>query len=368
MKITLPFYLKLACVLIILICIGDLAIVGKTLLAPLLFAFLFALLLLPLSNFLENKLKFHRALAAAISVIALLIGVSVIIYSLSSQIANLTKEWPALKQQVSGLFHNLQEWFENTFNVAIHKQKEYINQTTSKVLNSGGNIIEQTVISISTLLLLLIFTLIYTFFILLYRRHLMLFIVSAFTEKHLNTIYEISEEIKSIVRKYITGLFFQMAILIALSSLVFWLIGIKYVFLLALLVGVLNLIPYLGIYTALLIGICITFATTDPHHALFLAIAVIGIHMVDSNFLMPKIVGSQIKINPLIIILGVVTGEMIWGIPGMFLSVPYLAMAKIIFDRANGMKPWGLLLGDEDAPIKKIKLFKKSKKKNDTEN
>src|SRR6185437_15535064 len=149
-----------------------------------------------------------------------------------------------------------------------------------------------------------------------------------------------------------------------LSSLVFWLIGIKYVFLLALLVGVLNLIPYLGIYTALFIGICITFATSDPHHALYLAIAVIGIHLVDSNFLMPKIVGSQIRINPLIIILGVVVGEMMWGIPGMFLSVPYLAMAKIIFDRVEGMKAWGILLGEEEEQNRKIKMkFGKFKRK-----
>ena len=355
MKITFPFYLKLFCGLIILIAGGFLAVIGKTILAPLLFALLFALLLLPLSNFLENKLKFPRVLTAIISVIALLVGVSIIIYSLSSQIANLTKEWPLLKEQVAALFHNLQEWFENTFNVAMTKQTEYINKTTSKVLSSGGSIIEQTVVSASTVLLFLIFTLVYTFFILLYRRLLMRFIITAFTEKHLPMIYEIAEEIKSIVRKYITGLFFQMFIIVAVSSLVFWLIGIKYVFLLALLVGVLNLIPYIGIYTALFIGLCITFATSDPHHALYLAIAVVAIHTVDSNFLMPKIVGSQIKINPLLIIVGVVAGEMVWGIPGMFISVPYLAMAKIIFDRVEGMKPWGVLLGD-DEPVKKIKL------------
>lgn len=350
--------------LIILIAGGFLAIIGKTVLAPLLFALLFALLLLPLSNFFENKLRFPRSLAGIVSVIIFLIGVSIIIYSLSSQISNLTKEWPSLKEQVGKLFQNLQTWFESTFNVNAYKQTEYIDKTTSKVLSSSGGIIEQTVVSVSTFLLLSIFTLIYTFFILLYRRHLMRFIVAAFSEKHHSVIYEISEEIKSIVRKYITGLFFQMAILVALSSLIFWIIGIKYVFLLALLLGVLNLIPYLGIYTALFVGICITFATSDPHHALYLAIAVIGIHMVDSNFLMPKIVGSQIKINPLIIILGVVVGEMIWGIPGMFLSVSYLAMAKIIFDRVEGMKSWGFLLGEEEEPNQKIKLkFGKSKKK-----
>jgi len=357
MKNTFPFYLKLACVLIILIAGGFLAIVGKTFLSPLLFAFLFALLLLPLSNFLENKLKFPRSLAAIISVIFFLTGASIIIYSLSSQIAGLSGEWPLLKTQLGGLFHNLQQWIGNTFNVNINKQTEYIDKTTSKVLSSSGSILGETVISISTTLLLLIFTLIYTFFILFYRRHLMKFIVVAFTEKNRSVIYDITEEIKFIVRKYITGLFFQMAILVALSCLIFWLIGIKYVFLLALLVGVLNLVPYLGNYTALFVGICITCATSDGNHAIYVAIAVIGIHLIDSNFLMPKIVGSKVKINPLIIILGVVIGEMVWGITGMFLSVPYLAMAKIIFDRVEGMKSWGLLLGEEEEPGRKIKMI-----------
>lgn len=355
MKIVLPFYLKLASVLIILIGGGYLAIIGKNILSPLFFAFLFALLLLPLSNFMENKLKFPRGLAAILAVIAFLIGISIIIYSLSSQISDLTKEWPLLESQVIGLFHSFQHWFENTFNVNIHKQTEYLDKTTSKVLNSSGAILENTVISISTFLLLLTFTLIYTFFILLYRRHLMRFIVSAFSQKHFAIISEISEEIKSIVRKYITGLFIQMVILIIVACGIFWIIGIKYVFLLGLLVGVLNLIPYIGIYTALFIGFCVTFATSDAHHALYLVIAIIGIHLVDSNFLMPKIVGSKVKINPLIIILGVVIGEMVWGIPGMFLSVPYLAMAKIIFDRTEGLQSWGLLLSDEEEPIRKTR-------------
>jgi predicted PurR-regulated permease PerM len=84
-------------------------------------------------------------------------------------------------------------------------------------------------------------------------------------------------------------------------------------------------------------------------------IAIICIHLADSNFLMPKIVGSQVKINPLIVILGVIIGEMLWGISGMFLSIPYLAIAKVIFDRAEGLQPWGILLGEEEHTPKKVK-------------
>jgi len=85
------------------------------------------------------------------------------------------------------------------------------------------------------------------------------------------------------------------------------------------------------------------------------AIAVIGIHIVDSNFLMPKIVGSKVKINPLMVILGVVAGELLWGIPGMFLSIPYLAIAKVIFDRIKNLQSLGILLGDEETKPKNFR-------------
>ncbi len=352
-----PFYIKLACALIILIGLGFLVIIGKSVLLPLLFSFLFAILLLKPANFLENKLHFSRAIAAGVAVLLFITSCAAIVYLLGSQISDLSQEWPALKSQLTDLFHNLQMWLQNAFRIKMATQTEYIDTTTHKVLESGGTLIERTVLSISSIVLLLVFVLIYTFFILLYRRHLMRFLVAAFTEKYISIIYDISEQIKYIIRKYITGLFFQMVIVVVLAGLVFWLLGIKYVILLALLVGVLNLIPYVGIFTALLISMLITFATSDGSHALYVGITVICIHLIDSNFLMPKIVGSQVKINPLIVILGVVIGEIMWGIPGMFLSVPYIAIGKVIFDRVDSLNAWGILLGDEEHDTVKEKSF-----------
>lgn len=356
-SIRFPFYIKLACALIILIGLGFLVIIGKSVLLPLLFSFLFAILLLKPANFLENKLHFSRAIAAGVAVMLFICACAAIIYLLGSQISDLSQEWPALKSQLADLFHNLQMWLQNAFRIKMATQTEYIDTTTNKVLESGGSLIEQTVLSVTSVILMLVFVLIYTFFILLYRRHLMRFMVAAFTEKYISIIYDIAEQIKYIIRKYITGLFFQMSIVIVLAGLVFWLLGIKYVLLLALLVGVLNLIPYVGIFTALFISVLITFATSGGPHAVYVGIAVIIIHLIDSNFLMPKIVGSQVKINPLIVILGVVIGEMMWGIPGMFLSVPYIAIGKVVFDRVDSLNAWGLLLGDEEHDTMKEKSF-----------
>ena len=356
----LSAYLRLACIIIILIGGGYLAILGKEILLPLSFAFLISLLLLPFVNFLENKLKFPRAVATIVSVLLLLVAISGIFYVLGSQIAELRNEWPLLKTQLTGLFNNIQHWLATTFQVNVQQQTEYINKSAQKVLNSGGSIIEQTVLSISSIVLMLVFIIIYTLFILIYRARWMRVLVAAFTEKNKTIIYDISEHIKNIIRKYITGLFFEMAILVAVACLVFWILGIKYVFLLGLIVGVFNLIPYVGIYTALIISMAITFATVDASHALYVAIAIIGIHLVDSNLLMPKIVGSKVKINPLMVILGVVAGELLWGIPGMFLSIPYLAIAKVIFERIKNLQSLGILLGDEEDKPKS--LHSKNKK------
>jgi putative permease len=88
----------------------------------------------------------------------------------------------------------------------------------------------------------------------------------------------------------------------------------------------------------------------------------VSMHLVDSNILLPLIVGSKVRINAFITLLGVVFGEMIWGIPGMFLSIPVIAIAKIIFDRIEGLQPWGHLLGDEKINSSSLKLSSKIKK------
>lgn len=351
----LPFYARLAFILVILIASTYICIAGEKLIVPLLFSFLFAILLLPVANYFENKVKLSRSMASMVAVLLFLAVILMVVYLLASQLTRLSSEWPSLKQQIAQLFHNLQASLATTFHVNLEKQTAYINNATANLTKSGTAILEKTVLSVSSIILFLVFILIYTILLLFYRRILMRFIVALCTEKYISIIYDILSHIKHIIRKYITGLFLEMTIVTIIAGLIFWLLGVKYVFLLGLLVGILNVIPYIGIFTALVLSTLITFATSDGRHTFFVILSVICIHLFDSNFLMPKIVGAQVKINPLIVILGVILGEMIFGISGMFLSIPYLAIAKVIFDRVQGMQPWGILLGEEEHTPKKVK-------------
>jgi len=358
-KLTAPFYERLSLVLIGLIALGYLVIQGKDILDPLVFGFLFAILLLPIANFLEKKLRLPRSLSSLTSILLLLAFIGGILYLVGSQISSLASDWPMLKSQVSQSVDDLSDWVQQAFHINATKQMSYVHDTTKKIMASGADVLGTTFGAISSLMLFYVFILIFTFFILLYRSLLIKFIVWVFRDEYEAIVYDIVTNIQSILRQYILGLLLEMFVVACLACTAFWIIGIKYAVLLGIIVALFNLIPYLGIFTALLLSTLITFATGSLNKAITVAVSVLAIHAIDSNFLLPTIVGSKVKLNALVTFLGIILGEMIWGLSGMFLSIPVLAILKIIFDRVESLKPWGFLLGsgsdEKKSVMKKMK-------------
>lgn len=342
-----PFYTKLAMVLISLIALFYIAILGKSILVPLLFGLLFAVLLLPLAGFLENRLRFPRSLASLVSVLLLVCSLAGLLYLVGSQISNLADDWPQFKQQVMSSVNSLQQWISAKFHIRIKQQMTYVNTATSKLLETGSSVLGDVVVSFSSLILTLVFILIDTFFLLYYRRLITRFLVAVFREENSVIVYDIIAEIQSRIRQYILGLLLEMLIVASATCLALWILGIKYAILLGLITGLFNVIPYIGIFTATLLSVLVTFATAGAAKLLLVIGTTLGIHLIDSNVLLPVIVGAKVRINAFITILGVIIGEAVWGIPGTFLAIPIIAISKIIFDRIETLKPWGLLLGDE---------------------
>ena len=347
LKPTAPFYTRLAMVLISLISLFYIAILGKSILAPLVFALLFAMLLLPLAGFLERRLRFPRSLASLFSVLLLIVSIVALFYLVGSQISNLADDWPLFKQQVMTSLTDLQHWISMKFHIRLKQQQTYIDSAASHILSTGSEMIGDTLLSVSSLVLFMVFIMIDTFFLLYYRRLIVKFLVAVFKEENAEVVYDIIAQIQTRIRQYILGLVLEMVIVAAATCLALWILGVKYAILLGLLTGLFNVIPYIGIFTALLLSTLVTFATAGATKILLVVATVFGIHLVDSNVLLPIIVGSKVRINALITILGVIIGEAVWGIPGTFLAIPIIAILKIVFDRIESLKPWGMLLGDE---------------------
>lgn len=352
MKQTYPFYFKLSCILISIIILGFLAIIGQQILIPMVLGLLLSILLMPMCRFLEKRLRFPRGLSSIVASVLALAVIGLVIYELSIQVAKLSNDWPQFQKQFVTLTDNLQSWISKTFGVRRKDQLEFLNDTAKKSISTGTAIVETALRSVGYVLMLTGFTFLFTLFFLLYRTHLLKFLVASFSETYHKTVFEIIDNIQFMVKKYLVGLFFQMIIVTVLSFIAYTIIGVKYNFMLAILTGILNILPYIGIFTALLIGALITFATAGISHVLFIVIAIIVIHAIDGNIIMPRVVGSKVKINSLIVIIGLVVGEMVWGIAGMLLTIPILAILKIIFDRVEGLQSWGFLMGeDDDVPV-----------------
>jgi putative permease len=342
-----PFYTKLAMVLISLLAVFYIAILGREILAPMIFSLLFAFLLLPLAGFFEKELHFPRSLASIFSVIALLLFVAGLLYLIGSQVSFLAKVWPRFKQQLGASVNDLQQWISNKFHVDLEDQKDYVDNATSRILNTGPSVIGTTIVSVSSVLLFIVFMMVDTFFLLYYRRLIIRFLVAVFKEENSVAVYDIIAKVQSRIRQYVLGLLLEMAIVSTASCLALWIIGVKYAILLGLLAGLLNLVPYIGIFIALFLSVLVTFAAAGAAKVLLVMAVLFGIHLLDANVLLPMIVGKKVRINALITILGVIIGQTIWGVIGAFLALPVIAITKIIFDRVEPLKPWGMLLGDE---------------------
>jgi len=240
-----PFYEKLSLMLIGLIALGYLIVEGKELLDPLVFGFLFAILLLPIANFFEGKCRLPRSLAAFIAILLMLLFITGVFYLVGSQISKLTHDLPMLKKQVSQSVKELQEWIQTAFHIEAAEQINYINDTTKKIVSSGNTVLSTTFGAVSSLVLFDLFILIFTFFILFYRRLLLNFFLWVFNEENSKTVFDIIENIQTILRQYILGLLLEMIIVAGIACAAFWMIGIKYAALLGIIVALFNIIPYI---------------------------------------------------------------------------------------------------------------------------
>jgi predicted PurR-regulated permease PerM len=201
---------------------------------------------------------------------------------------------------------------------------------------------------------------IYTFLILYYRDMIRQFLVDLFKTDHRQKVFEVINESRVIVYNYMLGLSIEMAIITAINTIGFLIVGIKYALFLGLLSAVLNLIPYVGMLIASIFCMLVTLTSSqDLTDIIWVMVVLLVVQFFDNNIIMPKVVGSKVKINALITIFGVVIGGALCGLSGMFLSIPIIAILKVIFDRVDGLKPWGRILGDEVSYSHRLRLYRR---------
>ena len=199
--------------------------------------------------------------------------------------------------------------------------------------------------------------------ILFYQPLLLDFIHKLFRTENQSQVTVIVTQTKTVVQRYLVGLLIEAVIIATLNSVGLLILGIDYAILIGILGALLNVIPYIGGLVAVAMPMMIALVTkSSPIFALYVMAVYYFIQLIDNNYIVPKIVASKVRVNALVSIIVVLAGGALWGVPGMFLSIPLTAIIKVICDNIESLKPFGFLLGDTmpDIAIFKIKGKKSS--------
>ncbi len=337
-----PFYFKATVILFGIILLVYVLFNLQDIMIPLAFAMIFAILLNPLYCWLQ-KHKIPKILSIIITLLIAIIVFGGIMYFLSTQIAKFSDTLPLLKQKFSELTTQFGQWAQLHFGITIPKQVELANETLNNSKALLGSTVSTAIGTISIILLLPV----YIFLLLFYKTLILNFLFEVFAEENSKQVRDVLNETKSAIQSYMVGLLLEAFIVAILNSSALLILGVKYAILLGVIGAFLNMIPYIGGVIAIALPVLIATVTTDGYHTqVGILIAYIIIQFIDNNILVPRIVSSKVQINALISIITVLLGAALWGVPGMFLSIPLVAILKIIFDRVPNLKPWGKLLGD----------------------
>jgi predicted PurR-regulated permease PerM len=297
-----------------------------------------------------------RVFGPLLSVLLFFLVLSSFIYFIILQMISFSADFPILRLRFIEILDGVQHWLSHKLYITSRQQTEYVNRSTTSVLEGVAQSLRNVFFSVTGGILKLLFIHIFTFFILYHRRLLMKFVLHLFREEHRPKVNEVVMETKSMINAYVLGLVIEMGILSIVNCTMLLIMDIRYALLLGVMASVLNIIPYLGIYTAIIISMMVTFANSTVNMAFVVGLGMFIVHVFDANVLFPRIIGGRVKMNPFITILAVIVGEYIWGVPGMFLFIPIAGIMKLICERVEGLEAWAYLIGVEEREIKpKIK-------------
>jgi len=362
-KTELPFYIKASIFLIGIIALFAILYIAQSIIVPLIFALIIAIVLHPVVDLLV-RFRINRVLAIVITILLTFIVIAALGGLLFSQASRFSESWPVLVDKFTAIINQTITWASGYFDINAQEIRDWIGKTKSELINTSGAAIGQTLVTVGSGLVILFLIPVYVFIILYYQPLLLDFIRKLSGTSNQSQVKEIVTQTKTVIQRYLVGLVIEAVIVATLDATALLVLGIDFAIMLGIIAALLNIIPYIGGIMAVALPMMVAIATkSSAWYALYVLVAYYFIQLIDNNYIVPKIVASKVKINALFSIIVVIAGNALWGVPGMFLSLPLLAIVKLIFDHIEPLKPWGFLLGDTMPPILKLKPIMKKLKK-----
>jgi predicted PurR-regulated permease PerM len=345
-RFIIPWYIKLTVILAGLTLLVFFMIQASSILVPFLFAVFFAILLAPLSSFFE-RYRLHRIFSSLFSVLIGLVALSGVVFFFYNQIVSLAQDIGMIERRINEIFEQFSGFFNAYLDVEPDTQLESAREAVTSFLRDNMEQLTRGVMTAATTLTMFFLVPIYVFLMLLYRDFLKNFFLMAFARRTGNNEVEnLLNKVRFVVQNYITGMFLVICILAVLNSTALMIIGVDHALFFGVFAAMLNVIPFLGPIIGSILPIIYSLLTMDSLWYPFAVLATFYvIQLFESNLFTPMIVGQRVSLNPLVTLLAIFVGGQIWGLAGMILFIPGLAILKEVFDEVDSLRPYGYLLG-----------------------
>lgn len=321
---------------------------GAPFLIPFIFGIFFAFLMVPLCNLLE-KIRINRTIASLLSTLVVFIVFGGTLFLLIIQFNLFVSDIPSKEDKIKSFIENSQNKIESITNLSLGEQDEIFKERSGQIIEKIEPFVTGFFGHVFSTAFSFLLVLIYVFLLLLYREKIFDFLMMYISKKEEDSAEETVIKIRKVVFHYLWGRAQVMTLLGIMFFITFILFGLPYALLLTLFGAVITIIPYIGPLLSGLLPILFSFVYFDSlQKILFLSSVVIVIQLIESYVLEPLILGKEVKLNPLVVIVAIVAGGIIWGLAGMILFVPIFAMVKIISLDHSGLKPIGFLLGQDN--------------------
>jgi predicted PurR-regulated permease PerM len=300
-------------------------------LAPFAIAMIISYVLNPIVNLL-NKRGVPRTIAVLLIYAVFIASLIVILMNLipifMQQLKELNEHMPELTIKAQNLVDTVKEnqfmpdSVEKGINTALHKFESGISKLISNYINGIGNTIN---------MLFIAFVIPFMAFYMLKDFQLIEKSVLTFIpKKHREGVISLLVDIDTTLGSYIRGQFIVCIIVGVMAYVGFWIIGMPYVLLLASVVAIFNVVPYLGQYLGAAPALIMA-SSISWKMVLYVAIVNVLVQTLEGNFISPQVVGKTLHMHPLFVIFALLVGGELAGLIGLILAVPFFAVLKVIY-------------------------------------
>lgn len=363
-------------------------------LAPVVVAVLLALLMVPVSRKLE-KWGIKRGWAAFVCDVILIAFFAGLFLVVSLQVRNAADQWPQMKKKIQPKIEQLQDYISRHTNFSKEEQEKKLNkalpggsssqpsssseqeqqqsgdhsgggQGSSSGMKSVAKGVGSAVLAFIGFLGTSLLTFVYIFFFLLYRRQFRKAILNFAPEDKRQKTDDVLGGIGDVAQNYLFGKFILIIFLAVIYGVGLSISGVQQAILISILAAVLSLIPYIGNIIGFVLALALgLFSGGSSGVVLGIVITFAVAQFIESYILEPYIVGERVKLHPVFTIIAVILGEHVWGVVGMVVGIPLLAVVKVISDHVPVLHPLSYALGEHKRGDKQNEknIFMKVKRK-----